>query len=88
MRSKSKSICFKLWTYFTMFAIVIFAVLWLLQTVFLESFYDVMQKNHIKKIADDICNAGENTELVIDTAAAENSILILLTFPTLSLTQK
>ncbi len=62
-----------------MFAIVIFAVLWLLQTVFLESFYDVMQKNHIKKIADDICNAGENTELVIDTAAAENSILILLT---------
>ncbi len=68
-----------MWSYFTIFAIVILAVLWLLQTVFLESFYDVMQQNHIKKIADRICNADENTRLAIDTAAAENSILILLT---------
>ncbi len=79
MRAKSKPICFKLWTYFTIFAIVILAVLWLLQTVFMEGFYDVMQKEHIKKIANNICNAGENTELAIDTAAAENSILVLLT---------
>ncbi len=62
-----------------MFAIVILALLWLMQTVFLGSFYDVMQKNHIKKIADEICNAHENTELAIDTAAAKNSILILVT---------
>ncbi len=68
-----------MWTYFTIFAIIILAVLWFLQTVFLENFYDVMQKNHIKKIAEKICNAGENTEIVIDTFAAENSILILLT---------
>ncbi len=58
---------------------MIFAVLWLLQTVFLESFYDVMQKEHIKRLADEICNSGENTEQVIDKIAAENSILILLT---------
>ena len=58
---------------------MIFAVLWLLQTVFLESFYDVMQKEHIKRLADEICNSDENTAQVIDKIAAENSILILLT---------
>lgn len=79
MKSESKSLWFKLWTYFTIFAIVILAVLWLLQTVFLEGFYDVMQKNHIKKIADEICGAGENADSVIDSVAAENPILVFLT---------
>ena len=79
MKSKSKPICFKLWTYFTIFAIIILTVLWLLQTVFLESFYNVLQQNHIEKIADKISDAGINRESVIDTVAAENSILILLT---------
>ncbi len=58
---------------------MIFAVLWLLQTVFLESFYDVMQRTHIRRIANEICSADENKEFIIDSAAAENSILILLT---------
>ncbi len=62
-----------------MFAVVILAVLWLMQTVLLEGFYDVMQKEHIKRLADEICNTVENKELAIDNVAEKNSILVLLT---------
>ena len=78
MKLNTKSIGFKLWIYFTAFAAVILAVLWLLQTVFLQSLYNSMQKHQISKIADEIYRA-ENTEEAIDTLAADNSILILLT---------
>ncbi len=78
MRLNTKSIGFKLWIYFTAFAAVILAVLWLLQTVFLQSLYNSMQKRQVSKIADEICRA-ENTADAIDTLAADNSILILLT---------
>ena len=78
MKFNTKSIGFKLWIYFTVFAAVILAVLWLLQTVFLQSLYNSMQKYQISKVAEKIYRA-ENTEEAIDTLAANNSILILLT---------
>ncbi len=78
MKLDTKSIGFKLWIYFTAFAAVILAVLWLLQTVFLQSLYNSMQKRQISKIAEEIYRA-ENTEYAIDTLAEDNSILILLT---------
>ncbi len=78
MKHKTKSIGFKLWIYFTLFAAVILAVLWLLQTVFLQNLYNSMQKYQISKIADEICRA-ENIGAEIDALAADNSILILLT---------
>ncbi len=79
MKPKTKSIGFKLWIYFTAFAAVILAVLWLLQTVFLQSFYTGMQKHRISNIAEKISEAGDSMEYAIDTLAAQNSILILLT---------
>ncbi len=78
MKLDTKSIGFKLWIYFTVFAAVILAVLWLLQTVFLQSLYTSMQKHQINKIADEICSA-ENTAAAVDELAADNSVLILLT---------
>ncbi len=74
-----KSISFKLFKYFTLFAVIILSVLWLLQTVFLQSFYNIMQKNHIKKIAQEIYNSEENIENIIDSVSANNPMLILLT---------
>lgn len=78
MKLDTKSIGFKLWVYFTVFAAVILAVLWLLQTVFLQSLYNYMQKYQISKIAEEIRHA-ENIEDTIDILAEENSILVLLT---------
>ncbi len=78
MKLDTKSIGFKLWIYFTAFAAVILAVLWLLQTVFLQSLYNSMQKHQISGIADKIYRA-ENTEEAMDALASDNSILILLT---------
>lgn len=39
---KPKSFQTKLWLYFVLFTAIIFIVLWLLQTVFLQSFYNSM----------------------------------------------
>lgn len=45
---------FKLWVYFVLFAAVIMGLLWLLQIVFLQTFYQSMKVSEIKKIGDSI----------------------------------
>lgn len=49
-----KSMKFKLWTYFILFATTIIIILWLLQIVFLNSFYETMKKNEIRKIGNSL----------------------------------
>ncbi len=49
-----KSLKFKLWQYFVAFAVAILVMLWLLQTVFLNSYYKTMKANEIKKIGNRI----------------------------------
>jgi signal transduction histidine kinase len=49
-----KGLKFKMWGYFVFFAAIIMMVLWLLQTVFLQTFYQSMKTAEIKKIGDSI----------------------------------
>ncbi|MBU5426043.1 HAMP domain-containing histidine kinase [Tissierella pigra] len=48
------SLKFKLWTYFVLFAATIMTILWLLQIVFLNTYYKSMKTNEIKKIGDSL----------------------------------
>lgn len=50
----TNSLKFKLWTYFVIFAAVIMIMLWLLQIVFLNSYYKSMKTNEIKKIGNSL----------------------------------
>ncbi len=47
-----KSLRFKIWGYFVLFAAVIMVTLWLLQIVFLNSFYTSMKIGQIKKVGN------------------------------------
>lgn len=49
-----KSLKFKLWTYFIVFAASIMIILWLLQIVFLNSYYETMKTNEIKRIGNSL----------------------------------
>jgi len=71
----------KLWSCFALFAAVIFAALWCLQTVFLQTFYDRMTIRNVEKAAAEIAAAQEDADLssLLDALASENSLLIFLT---------
>ncbi len=70
----------KLWFYFVLFTGIIFVLLWLLQIVFLQNFYDKMIINNTKKVAETIINeqSSSNLEDIIDDLAYDNSLLIYL----------
>lgn len=68
----------KLCSYFVAFTVLIFGILWLLQAVFLQSFYNHMLMSRTRSAAKEIISAeGDNS--VIDSLARENSLLVYLT---------
>lgn len=81
MKSNRNSISIKLWKYFALFAMVTLVLLWLLQTVFLQTFYNRMQLKSIEKAADEIAEniKSDNDFNFIDRIAYENSMQIILT---------
>ena len=69
-----KSIRFRVWGYFILFAIVILGLVWLLQTYFLGAFYEDMKLKETERIAKDIIqefrsdnDPDEFIELLTDT---------------------
>ena len=64
-----------------LFAAVIFSILWLLQTVFLQSFYNKMLIGNTKKAAQMIAENSSNEDImnIIDSTSFDNSILICVT---------
>ena len=78
---KRKSFGVKLWLWFVAFAAGIFAALWLLQTVFLQSFYNDMAIRGVERAAKEIVAHAGGTDLydVIDEIAGENSLLVFVT---------
>ena len=66
--------------YFALFTAFIFIILWLLQTVFLQSLYKDMLISDTKKAAEEIIShsAKPDIEKKIDRAARQNSLLILV----------
>ncbi len=81
MKVKTKSFGFRLWSYFALFTALIFTVLWLLQTVFLQSFYDSMIIKNTKSVAESIISDGQNENIndEIDELAHKNSVLVFIT---------
>ncbi|MCR5322540.1 MAG: HAMP domain-containing histidine kinase [Lachnospiraceae bacterium] len=80
MKTKTKNFKTKLWTYFALFTAFIFIVLWLLQTVFLQGFYNRMLISDTREAAEDIIanSTKPDIEKKIDTIARKNSILVVV----------
>ena len=57
LRLDSKSIKFKTWLYFILFAGFLMVVLWFFQVLFLNSFYSVMKDEQTRRVAKNIESA-------------------------------
>ena len=81
MMSKAKSFRTTLWMHFMLFAAVIFALLWLLQTVFLQSFYNRMLERNTRSAAKEIAAQSDSADVsnVIDQLCLDNSLLVFMT---------
>lgn len=81
MKRKTNSFRKKLLSWFMFFTVVIFTVLWLLQTVFLQKFYNGMIIRNTVKVADKISSESQNSDITsyIDDISRSNSILVFVT---------
>lgn len=73
-----------LWRYFALFAIAILAMLWMLQTVFLQAFYDASVKAGVHEGASSIERAwtsmpSEDFPDELDAISSDKSLLIFVT---------
>lgn len=66
-----RSLNFKLWLYFVSFAAAIMALLWLLQIVFLNSYYESMKTKEISRIGNEL--AAKYGSLDFENALVETS---------------
>ncbi len=78
---KRKSFGVKLWLWFLLFSAAIFTVLWLLQTVFLQNFYDGMAIRNVEKAVSQLTAHASDSDFyeVIDEVAVKNSLLVFVT---------
>ena len=78
---KHKSFGVKLWLWFLLFSAAIFTVLWLLQTVFLQNFYNRMAIQNVESAVGKITAHASDSDFyeVIDEIAVSNSLLVFVT---------
>lgn len=83
MRTKDRRICSHsirthIWIYFILYVVIVFALLWVFQIVFLEKFYDRMKTSDIRNVAEEmIAHYGEQGYTgLYDTLAYENDLCI------------
>ncbi|MBP3747568.1 MAG: HAMP domain-containing histidine kinase [Ruminococcus sp.] len=81
MRTKTRTFQRKLLGYFMFFTAVIFAVLWLLQTVFLQRFYNSMVIKNTIKAANKIASQSDASDITdyIDELSRDNSVIVFVT---------
>ncbi|WP_294410523.1 HAMP domain-containing sensor histidine kinase [uncultured Ruminococcus sp.] len=81
MKRKTNSFRKKLLSWFMFFTVVIFTVLWLLQTVFLQKFYNGMIIRNTVNVADKISSESQSSDITsyIDDISRSNSILVFVT---------
>ena len=81
MKRKTLSFRKKLLGLFMLFTAIIFSVLWLLQTVFLQSFYNVMIIKNTKSAAKKITSYSSDTDAgeQLDGISSDNSLLVYIT---------
>lgn len=71
----TNTLTIKIWKYFVCFAISIFIILWLMQVIFLQSYYSTMKKIEIENIGNEIesiYKIDDNYETNIDKIALKN----------------
>lgn len=81
MKMRKNSLCFKLWRCFFVLLAATLLLLWLLQVVFLQSFYRAMQKRALEKAAEQIEELVQ-TQRGYDEIAAiayDGSLQVILT---------
>lgn len=79
-----KSIRFKLWAYFIVFALLLIGLIWFLQIFFLNNYYEQMKSGEITKLADKIIESYEEegrnpyklTEILEDAYASNEDIYV------------
>lgn len=78
LRFDAHSIGFKLFLYFTLLAAAILGMLWLLQTVFLQSLYEGMMTRELENVASSLAAARNRADFedLLNRAAYDNSILV------------
>lgn len=78
---ETKTFRAKLWLYFILFTVIVFSLLWILQTVFLQSFYNTMLRQNTNKAAVEMTGSSKNADFtsVIDEKSADNSLLVFVT---------
>lgn len=80
MQIDFRSLKVKVWLYFVLFSIIILTVLWLLQVIFIQSFYQDLKINEIIKIGNTIANnyENENIDNIINESSFKNNLLITI----------
>ena len=81
MKRKNRTLAGRLWRWFALFALILMALVWLLQTVLLQGNYRAMVKRKVKKAAAEIEAALSRDDYgdALDALASENALLIVVT---------
>ena len=85
MKSRPKASTFRarLWRSFALLALVVLAMLWLLQTVFMQAFYDQAVKEGVRDAAAQarqawVSEAPATFESTLDAIASDKSLLVIV----------
>ena len=80
MKINVKGLKFQNWMYLMIFSVIILVVLWVLQFLFLGSFYQGMKLNETKSVGDKITDQFDDTDFhtIMDEYAFNNNLRIIL----------
>ncbi len=80
MKIDVKGLKFKSWMYLMVFSLVILAVLWALQFLFLDRFYESMKLNEIKNMGDKITQRFDDSDFqtVLNEYAFKSNLRIVI----------
>ena len=68
----TKSLQFKLTLYFLLFAVILMAVLWMLQIAFLDTYYESAMKRQVQRLVESVSRTyAYNPELNVDQLCAD-----------------
>ena len=78
MKLNLSSIKFRLWLYLTLFLVFVMAAIWMLQTVFLEPYYEFVRTSDVKSAGAEISKAyqGSNFKTFAEEISYKDNIVI------------
>ena len=81
MKRKASTFQGKLWRYFALLTVIILALIWVFQTVLLQSSYERMVTRNVESVAESMMYRATDSdfETWLNETAAENSLLIFVT---------